>query len=121
MAALVGSKMPITEASAVIERLTGVELPRATLDREARRQGQRATEKRTELDQQMRTAQGAGQQVDQLELKLGEDLFTLVIELDSWNIRERDEWGQSVQRRAAGQEPQRWHWVYGGTCFRLSQ
>src|SRR5438034_10348629 len=70
MAALVGSKMPITEASAVIERLTGVKLPRATLDREARRQGQRATEKRTELDQQMRTAQGAAQQVDQLELKL---------------------------------------------------
>jgi hypothetical protein len=33
MAALVGSKMPVTEASAAIERLTGVKLPRATLDR----------------------------------------------------------------------------------------
>jgi len=56
--------MPITEASAVIKRLTGVELPRATLDREARRQGQRATQKRTQLDQQMRTAQGRVQQVE---------------------------------------------------------
>ena len=44
-----------------------------------------------------------------------------MIELDAWNIRERDDWGQSAQQRAAGQEPSRWHWVYGGTCFRLDQ
>ena len=118
MAALVGSKMPITEASAVIKRLTGVELPRATLDREARRQGQRATRKRTELDQQMRTAQGRVQQVEPVR---SPEPFTLVIELDAWNIRERDDWGQSREKRAGGQEPQRWHWVYGGTCFCLSQ
>jgi len=118
MAALVGSKMPIAEASAVIKRLTGVELPRATLDREARRQGQRATQKREELDEQMRTARGTAQQVD--PVRSGAP-FTLVIELDAWNIRERDDWGQSTERRAAGQEPQRWHWVYGGTCFGLSQ
>ena len=35
MAALAVCKLPVTEASAVIERLTGVKLPRATLDREA--------------------------------------------------------------------------------------
>ena len=46
MAALTVSKMPVKEASAVIERLTGVKLPPATLDREARRQGQRANKKR---------------------------------------------------------------------------
>ncbi|MBI4626187.1 MAG: hypothetical protein HY736_23565 [Verrucomicrobia bacterium] len=45
--------------------------------------------------------------------------FTLVIELDAWNIRERDAWGQSAAQRARGEEPPRWHWVYGGTCFRL--
>ena len=44
-----------------------------------------------------------------------------MIELDAWNIRERDDWGQSAQKRAGGQEPQRWHWAYGGTCFRLDQ
>jgi hypothetical protein len=43
MAALTVSKMPVKEASAVIERLTGVKLPPATLDRDARRQGRRAT------------------------------------------------------------------------------
>ena len=116
MAALVVSKMPSGEASAVIERLTGVKLPRATLDREARRQGQRAEKKRAQLDEQMRQAQGREQ-----VLPLPEQAFTLVIELDAWNIRERDDWGQSAQVRAAGQEPQRWHWVYGGTCFRLDQ
>jgi hypothetical protein len=111
MAALVGSKMPITEASVVIKRLTGVELPRATLDREARRQGQRAIQKRTELDQQMRKAQGVTQQVEPVR---SPEPFTLVIELDAWNIRERDDWGRSREKRAGGQEPQRWHWVYGG-------
>jgi ssDNA-binding Zn-finger/Zn-ribbon topoisomerase 1 len=116
MAALTVSKMPVQEASAVIERLTGVKLPPATLDREARRQGQRADKKRKQLDEQMRTGQGAEQR-----LPLPTEPFTLVIELDAWNIRERDDWGRSAQKRAAGQEPKRWHWAYGGTCFRLDQ
>lgn len=116
MAALTVSKMPVQEARAVIERLTGVKLPPATLDREARRQGQRADQKRAQLDEQMRAGQGVGQM-----LTRPAEPFTLVIELDAWNIRERDDWGQSEPKRAAGQEPQRWHWVYGGTCFRLDQ
>jgi hypothetical protein len=116
MAALTVSKMPVKEASAVIERLTGVKLPPATLDREARRQGRRADKKRAQIDEQMRTAQGVAQM-----LPLPEEPFTLVIELDAWNIRERDDWGRSARQRAAGREPQRWHWVYGGTCFRLDQ
>jgi hypothetical protein len=45
--------------------------------------------------------------------------YQLIIQLDAWNIRERDAWGQSAQLRRAGQEPERWHWVYTGTCFRL--
>src|SRR5689334_671516 len=61
MAALTVSKMPVKEASAVIERLTGVKLPPATLDREARRQGQHADKKRTQLDEQVRSGQGAQQ------------------------------------------------------------
>jgi len=116
MAALTVSKMPVKEASAVIERLTGVQLPRATLDREARRQGQRAKQKRQQLDEQMRAGAGAAQR-----LPLPAQPFTLVIELDAWNIRERDDWCQSSSLRRQGLEPQRWHWVYGGTCFRLDQ
>jgi len=64
----------------------------------------------------MRTAQGTEQLLPRPSAP-----FTLVIERDAWNIRERDAWGQSAQQRAAGQEPSRWHWVYGGTCFRLDQ
>jgi hypothetical protein len=116
MAALLASKMPVSEASAVLEHLTGVRLPPATLDREARRQGKRAERKRKELDEQMSAGKGSGQCVP-----LGEQPFTLVIEIDAWNIRERDHWGQSEQQRAQGEEPERWHWVYGGTCFRLDQ
>jgi len=121
IAALAVSKLPVAEASAVVERLAGVKLPRSTLDREARRQGERAQTERTALDQKMHTAEGRTQQVGALQLELPLEPFTLVIELDAWNVRERTDWGRSAQLRAAGTEPARWHWVYGGTCFRLSQ
>src|SRR5579864_22946 len=85
MAALLASKMPVAEASKV-------------------------------LDEQMSTAQGSQQCVP-----LEQQPFSLVIEIDAWNIRERDDWGKSRQQRARGIEPERWHWVYGGTCFRLNQ
>jgi hypothetical protein len=111
MAALLASKMPVEEASAVLEHLTGVKLPRATLDREARRQGERAQEVRTELDRRAAT------QKAQLELTL--EPYQLIIQMDAWNIRERDGWGQSAALRRQGQEPERWHWVYTGTVFRL--
>ena len=113
MAALLASKMPVEEASAVLEHLTGIQLPRATLDREAKRQGQRAQALRTQLDQQAATEKR------QMELSL--EPYQMILQLDAWNIRERDGWGQSAVQRRAGQEPERWHWVYTGTCFRLDQ
>jgi hypothetical protein len=111
MAALLASKMPVEDASAVLEHLTGVKLPRATLDREARRQGERAQRLRTQLDQQAATEK------NQLELTL--EPCQMIIQLDAWNIRERDAWGRSGALRRQGKEPERWHWVYTGTCFRL--
>jgi hypothetical protein len=114
MAALLASKMPVEEASVVLEHLTGVKLPRATLDREARRQGERAQRLRTQLDQQ--TQEGTLQK-KQLELTL--EPYQMIIQLDAWDIRERDDWGKSAALRRAGKEPERWHWVYTGTCFRL--
>src|ERR1043166_8990929 len=108
---LVASKMPVEEASQVLEQLTGIKLPRATVDRAARRQGQRAQRLRSELDRQASTAKA------QLELTL--EPYQMIIQLDAWNIREPDQWGQSAALRRKGQEPERWHWVYTGTCFRL--
>jgi hypothetical protein len=111
MAALLASKMPVEEASAVLAHLTGVQLSRATLDREAKRQGERAQRLRTQLDQQATTEKR------QLELTL--EPYQMILQLDAWNIRERDGWGKSAALRRQGQEPERWHWVYTGTCFRL--
>ena len=121
IAALTVSQMPAAQAEHLVERLTGLKISAATLARQAHQQGQRAQEQRTHLDQQMSTPEGRAQQDRDLQLQLALEPFTLVIELDAWNIRERDAWGQSQTLRAAGQEPSRWHWVYGGTCFRLNQ
>jgi len=116
MSALLASKMPVQEASAVLEKLTGVKMPRATLDREAKRQGQRAVQLRRQLDQQpcppVRSA-------PQPELVL--EPYQMIIQIDAWNIRERDDWGKTQKLRQQGKEPERWHWVYTGTCFRLDQ
>ena len=123
MAALAVSKLPVAEASAVIERLTGVKLPRASLDREARRQGRRAEDKRQEMDEGMSRGGATEPQVSEWQPKGPVEPFTLVIELDAWNIRERnaEQWGKTEELRQQGQEPEWSHWVYGGTCFRLSQ
>jgi len=114
MAALLASKMPVSEASAVLQHLTGVKLPRATLDREARRQGERARQLRRQEDEQ---ACGARQKPVQSEMIL--ESYQMIIQMDAWNIRERDQWGKTKALRQRGQEPERWHWVYTGTCFRL--
>ncbi len=111
LAALRVSKMPVEDARAVLQHLPGVELPRATLDRAAKRQGQRAQRWRAPLDRQAVRTQ------TQLELPLEPD--QMIIQLDAWNIRARDAWGQGAAGRRRGLPPERWHWVYPGTCFRL--
>ena len=121
IAALTVSQMPAAQAEHLVERLTGLHISAATLGRQAQQQGQRAQEKRDHLDHQMSTPEGRAQQDGDLQLQLALEPFTLVIELDAWHIRERDDWGKSRALRAAGAEPSRWHWVYGGTCFRLNQ
>lgn len=116
MAALLASKLPVAEASLVLERLTGVKLPRATLDREARRQGERAQALRRQLHAQA-TAPPTVAKTPQMELPL--EPYQMIIQIDAWNIRERDAWGQSAALRRQGQEPERWHWISTGTVFRL--
>jgi len=41
--------------------------------------------------------------------------------MDCWNIRERDDWGQTERIRQKGEEPKRWHWVWTGTVFGLKE
>ena len=70
MAALTVSKMPAPEAEQVVERLAGVKISAATLARQAKQQGQRAEQKRQELDQQMSRPEGRAQQDKDLQLQL---------------------------------------------------
>lgn len=113
MAALLAAKMPVAEASQVLEHLTGVKMSRPTVQREAQRQGQRAQRLRRKLDEQARSATAS------LHPELVLEPYQMIIQIDAWNIRERDGWGQTKKLRQQGKEPERWHWVYTGTCFRL--
>jgi hypothetical protein len=112
-AALLAAKMPVGEASAVLERLTGVSMPRSTLDRAAKQSGEKAQKHRKDKDAQARLGQG----IQRLSPRAREG--TLIIELDAWNIRERDGFGQTESLRAKGTPPERWHWVWTGTVFLL--
>ena len=49
--------------------------------------------------------------------------YLLLLSSPSIICRERNDenWGKTEELRKKGQEPAWWHWVYGGTCFRLSQ
>lgn len=120
-AALAVSKMPAGEAAAVVERLSGMRLSRSMLDREAHRQGQRALEQRHEMDEQALSTTGRWEVTAQVKRELGRAPFTLVIQIDAWNIRERDAWGQSAALAEQGAPVNRWHWVYGATVFRLGE
>jgi hypothetical protein len=118
-AALLVAQMPAAEEAAILERLTGVKCSPSTLEREARRQGQRAEEQREALNGQLQDWDQLVQQAQVAGRGVPEPPFTMVVEIDAWNIRERDGWGHTAALRASGQPASHWRWVYGTTCFRL--
>lgn len=117
--ALTALRAPAGQVQKDVRRMTGLDLDPASLHREARRQGDRALA--------LRDADVALTQTPEGLLALNARArtpsapFTLVIEIDAWNIRERDNWGLTEELREAGQETGRWHWVYTATVFRLDQ
>lgn len=120
MCALLVSKMPCEQAEPVAQRVAGIHLSRCTMAREAQRQGERAIQMR----QEQTRAPLAGPPPSALAVA-GLDQrpkpFTMVIEIDAWNIRERDDWGKTQAKLKRGEKIERWHWVYTATCFRLEQ
>jgi hypothetical protein len=118
--ALLVTKMPPEQAVLVAERF-GLVLSRCTLHREAHRQGLKAKEVRDQANAQL----DAWEDIQALATLQTEgpplQPFTLVIEIDAWNIRERDHWGQTEALREQNKDTSRWHWVYMGTVFRLDQ
>jgi hypothetical protein len=122
MCALLVSKMPAEQAEALCLRVTGRRFSRSTLAREAQRQGDNALQVRQQLVQAPVWVAPWAKVKAATALKQPVEPFTLVIQIDAWNIRERDHWGQTQKRRRHNQEVDRdrWHWVYTATCFRLS-
>jgi hypothetical protein len=117
--ALMVLESPAGQAQENLRRLSGLELGQATMHREARRQGERALAlRRTDADLG-KSLEGIAQLASRA--RAPSVPFTLVIEIDAWNIRERDAWGQTRRLRQKGEDPSRWHWVYTGTIFRLDQ
>lgn len=118
ISALLVSKMPVEQAVLVAERL-GLDLSRCGMHQEAHRQGLKAQDWRAQfvgqLDtwEQIQQVAGAAAQGPPIQP------FTLVIEIDAWNIRERDNWGKTKELREQGEKIERWHWVYMATVFRL--
>jgi hypothetical protein len=117
--ALMTLQAPAGQADEDVQRLTGLAISASTLHREARRQGERALKLRQKQEQLTETPEGVAVLAGRAP-RLPQH-STLVIEVDAWNIRERDHWGQTERRRKAGDEPERWHWVYTATVFRLDQ
>jgi hypothetical protein len=118
MCALLVSKMPCEQAEPVASRVVGIRLSRGTLAREAQRQGERAIQMRQE---QTTTPAPPPAATAAAGLDQPPKPFTLVLQIDAWNIRERDHWGKTKARRKKGEKIERWHWVYTATCFRLEQ
>jgi hypothetical protein len=114
---LLVTKMPPEQAVAVAQRL-GLDLSRCLLHREAHRQGLKAQARRSETLAQLDTWEDLQQLAHDTEGPPTAP-FTLVIEIDAWNIRERDDWGQTKALRQQGKKVERWHWVYMATVFRL--
>ena len=120
--ALLNTKMPSEQAVEVAGRF-GLELSRCFIHREAHRQGLKAQQTRQAQLAQLDT----WEQIQKLAAHQEEPSsgpFTLVIEIDAWNIRERDDWGRTQEARQEAlrqnkEVPSKWHWVYVATVFRL--
>lgn len=120
VAALMSIRSPYAQAAQDARRLTGLSPNASSLHREAQRQGQRAIQCRQDDLALSHTPQGVAE-LSARSATAGIGPFTLIIEIDAWNIRERDDWGRTRKLRRKGQEPERWHWVFTATLFRLDQ
>ena len=91
--ALTALRDPAVNVQQDIRRLAGIDMDPSCIHREARRQGVRA--------QALRDMEAllAGKQEGMAELaaraSVPQEPFTLVIQMDAWNIRERDDWGRT--------------------------
>ena len=91
--ALTALRAPAGQVQEDVRRMTGIDLDASSLHREARRQGERALALRETNVALTRALDGVGELAARARPPSAP--FTLVIEIDAWNIRERDNWGLS--------------------------
>jgi hypothetical protein len=120
--ALLNAKMPSAQAVEVAARF-GLDLSRCFIHREAHRQGLKAQEVRAASLAELDTWEAIQKSASHHEGRSTAP-FTLIIEIDAWNIRERDDWGRTNEARQEAllqgkDAPSKWHWVYVATVFRL--
>lgn len=119
LCALTVLRAPAGQSEDDFRRLTGLKVGASTLHGEARRQGERALKLRDTEEQLTQNLKGLAELAAKAPTLPKHT--TLVIEIDAWNLRERDHWGKTQALLRAGEETGRWHWVYTGTVFRLDQ
>lgn len=117
--ALTVLRAPAGASEEDVWRLTGLNLGASTLHREARRQGERALQIRDAEEHLTQSLNGVSELAARAPTLPKHT--TLVLEIDAWNIRERDNWRKTQAILKAGGDLGRWHWVYTGTVFRLDQ
>jgi hypothetical protein len=119
LCALMVLESPAEQVQEKLRRVNGLQLGQATLHREARRQGRRALQRRRADVALSKTLEGMRKL--HARAQPPHRPYTLVLEIDAWNIRERDAWGQTRRLQQKGESFSRWHWVYTATIFRLDQ
>jgi hypothetical protein len=91
IAAPMSLRNPYAQAAKDAQRLTGLALNPASMHREAQRQGQRALQCRQRDIWLSHTPQGVAA-LSARSATTQRGPFTLILEIDAWNIRERGDW-----------------------------
>lgn len=115
------TQMPAAQAAEVFEHLTGQPVSPSTIERQTRRKGEQALREQKEDVRQALSTDERGDFSRRHRPSDEPSTFDLVIVIDGWMIRERDDWGRTNALREAGQSPQRWHEVKAARLFRLDQ
>jgi hypothetical protein len=113
--------LPPGQVAQVFEHLTGQPLAPSKVERQAKKKGEQALEERREDVERALEPQTRGEFSRETRPPDEPEDFTLVIMIDAWMIRERDDWGLSEALRELGLRPERWHDVKSARFFRLDE
>jgi len=115
-----GTKLPFAEAAEVFEHLTGQKVSPSRLERETKRVGEAALEERRKDEERALCPATRGAFAREHETGLKQD-FTLVILMDGWLQRGRDDWGKTKTLRRQGCDPKRWHETKTARLYRIEE